>query len=159
MSVAVYQRLRDEAKQRTSAFKGLTADQRRPLEEYLTSIAPLSKAKEKHWRDVYIMHLDWHGPNSGPAWLQAQREFDQRVADEHAQWVAKDADESAKRKAARAALVAEQKALIAEAIAKGVPVSDKVKRKKGCCALCHRPLTDPESIRLGIGPECRKAFI
>ncbi len=24
------------------------------------------------------------------------------------------------------------------------------------CGRCHRPLTDPESIQLGIGPECRK---
>lgn len=31
-------------------------------------------------------------------------------------------------------------------------------RELGICAMCGSPLTNPESIALGIGPECRKKF-
>lgn len=30
---------------------------------------------------------------------------------------------------------------------------------QGVCGVCKRPLTDPESISLGIGPDCRKKLL
>ncbi len=37
-----------------------------------------------------------------------------------------------------------------------VPFSHPNRMAVARCGRCHRPLTDPESIQLGIGPECRK---
>jgi hypothetical protein len=34
----------------------------------------------------------------------------------------------------------------------------KYGRLSGVCALCGRPLTDPESVALGIGPVCKNRF-
>ena len=31
-------------------------------------------------------------------------------------------------------------------------------RETGTCGVCHRTLTDPESVALGIGPVCRQGF-
>ena len=41
---------------------------------------------------------------------------------------------------------------------RGIPVEGHEMVRDGRCIKCNRPLTDPESIRLGIGPFCRKGF-
>lgn len=42
------------------------------------------------------------------------------------------------------------------ALARGESVPARFRPVGGHCAMCRKPLQDPESVRLGIGPECRR---
>jgi hypothetical protein len=56
------------------------------------------------------------------------------------------------------ACVPEQRDAILAAAANPLEAVLAFGRKYGKCSICARPLTDPESVRMGIGPICRQRF-
>ena len=52
----------------------------------------------------------------------------------------------------------EERTTIVETIASDSEALARYGRETGTCGVCHRTLTDPESVALGIGPVCRQGF-
>lgn len=152
----LYQKMKEERgewlRQARALERSLTPAQRAPLDAYLEERPGLSKAGRADWRERFLMHLEENGPDSGPDWLAYQRQFDAELAEEHARYE----KEQAERAQAKAERAQEWRQAIQAAIATGQPVPAKYRPPGARCVLCRRLLRDPESVRLGIGPECRK---
>ena len=145
----LYQEKRGEwLRQLRALDRSLTPEQRAPFDVYLEETPGLSKARRAGWRKLFLMHLEEYGLDSGADWLAGQR----KIAEEHARYQ----KEQAERAQAKAERAQERRQAIQAAIASGQPVPAAWRPVGARCALCWRPLRDPESVRLGIGPECRK---
>lgn len=137
----------------------LSESQRKPLDDYL-ELSRTSKSSREHIEGLYALHIDEFGPDSGGVWLSNRIDFDRRAADEKAR-----AEESeARRKAEKDASVAERmalkKRLIAGAIERGEPIPKEFRTVRAGverCLVCGRTLSDAESLRIGLGPECLRS--
>ena len=134
--------------------KTLSPAQRAPLQIFLGADPGLSKARRATFQESFLLHLQAHGLDTGPDWLAQQRAMYATTLEVQAHFE----KETAQRARAKAERAQERHQAIQSAMASGQPVPAKYRRPGGRCGLCWRPLRDPESVRLGIGPECRKLF-
>ena len=134
-------------------WDALTPQQREPFEGYFAGSGLSAKAKyARSLRGLYLFHLREHGNDDGAAWVADKLE---REAESERQEREREEAQQRKRQEREAAL-AVRRAAIDAAIARGEPVPAHLRPVGGECAMCNRPLKDPESVRLGVGPECRR---
>lgn len=143
--------LRRERREDIARLKGLFPEQTKVVDAYLAEHFNGSKAAQESRQYSALMHIEDNGVEHWLAWMEQRRETERAAETRRLQ----EAEKHAKAKAAR---ILERKTAIAAAIAAGEPVPAMYRPVGAKCATCYRPLRDPESVRLGLGPECRRAI-
>jgi len=148
--------------ERAHLWASLTPQERAPLEAYLAYLADLPDSdlqpswlrKPSHRKFLhanFLIALEEGAANreeAGRQWL-AERQADDRAREA----VRAEAEAEKKR---RADYWAARRIEIDAAIARGEPVPAHLRPVGNRCANCGRALRDLESVRLGVGPECRR---
>jgi Family of unknown function (DUF6011) len=155
-----WEQQRQQDKQRKqelrSLWASLTPQERAPLEEYLADRPDLdlNSASQTLLRSLFLIDLKGasNREEAGRTWLAKHR------AGDRAKEANRAADEArrAEQKKRRAEASAVRRAAIDAAISRGEPVPAHLRPIGNRCAECRHLLRDPESVRLGIGPECRR---
>lgn len=130
----------------------LTPEQLRPLREYLSGRLDLGPSHVQTIEAFFLMALQDHGREYGLEWLEKKRADEAAAAARVRLREEAIARETEEREAKRS----HRRQEIQEAIAAGGPVPAHLRPAGGRCALCSKSLRDPLSVRLGVGPECRR---
>lgn len=154
MTAASERELRKELR----AFgKELTPEQWAPFDEYAAERGLTNEKRGEHLRDSYLIDLQCDGRDSGRAWLERQRAWDRKQEE----WKAKVDAERAARHAEQAARREARDRKRAEAYAfalRGEPIPLHLRKHPRECLQCGKRLTDDESVRIGLGPDCLKTI-
>lgn len=135
----------------------LTPEQWAPFDEYAAERGLTNEKRGEHLRDSYLIDLQCDGRDSGRAWLERQRARDRKQEE----WTAKVDAERAARHAEQAARREAHDRKRAEAYAfalRGEPIPLHLRDNARDCLQCGKRLTDDESVRIGLGPDCLKTI-
>lgn len=152
----LFVRIERERPESLKAYRNAPADLRDEAEAYMATKKPgvrtelraeLGRMLREGGREAFAEHL------------RSVREFHAMIEAKRPEWEreriereAALAQEKERRREAYRARLAEARA----AIERGEPVPAHLRPVGGRCFFCHRDLRDEESVRLGVGPECRK---
>ena len=149
-------------------FMALPAAERRAVSAWVSEVLvgagfdPEQEDERRGVREFYTMARLEDGASPETAtqrvleyYAERRRRREQYAAEAPARAAARAAAE-AERTAARAAERAARNAAIIAAAVHGTPVPAELRvgMRPPRCTLCRRPLTDPQSQALGLGPDC-----
>jgi hypothetical protein len=145
----------------------LPEGERAAFDAWLAEFAPEKFAPELRHLRLWLCRLDYASSRSDGATPQAaladeeadivrSRRHDVEVAEREARRRAEQEAHRAEQEAHRAERRAAREQAVAAVVLQGRPVPEEFapRRAGGRCVVCWRPLHDPESRRLGIGPDC-----
>ena len=147
---------REFMKEMRTRWAALPEHERALIDVYCDDTFTRKPVSEKlRWVVRTHFFLDDAHPTAA-AWVADKRARDEQDAREARARDAERAEERRVRNAAAREAHARKLEEMRAALARGESVPARFRPVGGSCAVCRKPLQDPESVRLGIGPDCRR---